>query len=391
MTNQTDQDNSFEPASDGITSRRRLWIETGLVIAFWTCLFLLTMGERAVGPDRPSSLWSKGLAHTAFENVLWLLATPGFFWLTRRYSLEQATWSRSLPLYLAAAFGAAVAVDYVSHVLFPVFPQPYTLARSLSWLGFIEEFIIALVVLMAGVARAYFLQFQARQKEALRYKAQASALQAQLADARLSALRMQINPHFLFNTLNSISSLADESPEAVQRIVARLSALLRRALEGDANQEVPLAKELSFIRDYLEIQRVRFDEQLEVVEHTDENVQDALVPDLILQPLVENAIKHGATAANGHAARIVLGARRDPDSDRLVLTVRDNGPGLDEGVEERAAQEGRVGLANTRKRLDALYGAEASLDLTNAPEGGLIATITLPYHTAADLRSTPNA
>lgn len=365
-------------------SQRRLWVETGLVIAFWTCLFLLTIGERAANPHGPSALWSKGLLHTAFENALWLLATPGFFWLTRRFRLDRSTWMRSILMYFGAASGVAVAVDYLSHVLVPVFSEPYTLARSLVGLGFIEELIIALVVVVAGVARAYFLRFQERQQEALRYKAEASALQAQLSDAKLEALRMQINPHFLFNTLHSVGTLAGRDPKGVQRIVARLSSLLRRVLEGEAKQEVSLEKEFSFIRDYLEIQRVRFADRLEVTEDLEDGLQDALVPDLILQPLVENAIKHGVDEDPLH---IVLRARRDREAGQLVLTVCDNGPGLGEEDVEHAAQEGRVGLANIRKRLDALHDQGATLDLTNAPEGGLIATIRLPYYTAADLRT----
>jgi signal transduction histidine kinase len=363
---------------------RRLWVETGVVVAFWVCVFLLTIGERATGPGAPSSLWSLGLIHTAFENVLWLAVTPAFFWLTRRFGLERGTWPGSVLLYLGTAFGLAVAIDYTSHALFPVFQQPYTLARSLWELGFIEEFSIALVVLMAGVGRAYFLQFQERRREALRYKAEAGTLQAQLSDARLEALRMQINPHFLFNTLHSISTLAGRDPKGVQRMIARLSSLLRRVLEGEARQEVPLEEELSFIRDYLEIQRIRFEGRLAVSEDIEDGLKDALVPDLILQPLVENAIKHGA---DGGSLRLGLRARRDREAGQLVLAVSDDGPGIDENDVAEAAEDGRVGLANIRKRLESLYGPDAALDLSNAPEGGLVATLRLPYHTATELRT----
>ena len=376
------------PSSDADTAngviRRRLWVETGVVVAFWVCVFLLTIGERATGPGAPSSLWSLGLVHTAFENVLWLAVTPGFFWLTRRFGLERGTWPGSVLLYLGTAFGLAVAIDYTSHALFPVFQRPYTLAQSLWGLGFIEEFSIALVVLMAGVGRAYFLQFRERRQEALRYKAEAGTLQAQLSDARLEALRMQINPHFLFNTLHSISTLAGQDPKGVQRMIARLSSLLRRALEGEATQEVPLEEELSFIRDYLDIQQIRFEGRLQVAEDVEDGLQDALVPDLILQPLVENATKHGS---DGGSLQITLRARRDREAGQLVLTVADDGPGLNNGDVERAAEDGRVGLANVRKRLDSLYGPSAALDLTNAADGGLVATVRLPYHTAAELRT----
>jgi len=372
-----------EGSTGGGAIPRRRWVEAGVVVAFWGCVFLLTIGERATGPGAPSSWGSLGLVHTAFETVLWLAVTPGFFWLTRRFGLERATWPGAVLLYLGVAFGVAVAVDYTSHVLLPVFRRPYTLAQSLSGLGFIEEFSIALVVLMAGVGRAYFLQFRERRQEALRYKAEAGVLQAQLSDARLEALRMQINPHFLFNTLHSISTLAGRDPKGVQRMIARLSSLLRRALEGEATQEVPLEEELSFIRDYLEIQRIRFEGRLAVSEDVEDGLQDALVPDLILQPLVENAIKHGS---DGGPLRITLRARREREAGQLVLAVSDSGPGLDEGDMERAAQDGRVGLDNIRKRLDSLYGGDAALDLANGPDGGVVATLRLPYHTAAERR-----
>ena len=380
-------DQSTEPIlSPPIVDRGRtgrLWIEAVVVVAFWACVFLLTIGERATGPNAPSSWWSLGLVHTAFETVLWLLATPGFFWLSHRFNLERTTWLWSVPLYLGAAFVGAVAIDYTSHILFPVFSQPYTLARSLTGFGFIEELSIALVVLIAGVARAYFLRFQERREEALRYKAEAGALQVQLSDARLEALRMQINPHFLFNTLHSISTLAGRDPKGAQRMIARLSSLLRRVLDGETQQEVPLEKELSFIRDYLEIQRIRFEGRLDVSEDIEDGLQDALVPDLILQPLVENAIKHGSDDGSLH---ITLRARCDRAAGQLVLVVRDNGPGIDADDGEPAAKDGGVGLPNIRQRLDSLYGSGATLDLSNASDAGLVATIRLPYHTATELR-----
>jgi hypothetical protein len=159
MTDPSTEHIFSHPAFDG-RSTNRLWIEAVVVVAFWACVFLLTIGERATGPNAPSSLWSLGLVHTAFETVLWLFATPGFFWLTHRFNLERTTWLWSVPLYLGMAFVGAVAIDYTSHVLFPVFQQPYTLARSLAGLGFIEEFSIAVVVVIAGVARAYYLRFR---------------------------------------------------------------------------------------------------------------------------------------------------------------------------------------------------------------------------------------
>lgn len=170
-------------------------------------------------------------------------------------------------------------------------------------------------------------------------------------------------------------------PQGVQRMIARLSTLLRYALESTSTQEVSLGRELEFLDDYLEIQRIRFEDRLEVDIDLEAAVVDAQVPSLVLQPLVENAVKHGASNAEG-VGRVEVEARREGAD--LVLEVRDNGPGL---AEEDFRTEG-VGLANTRQRLENLYGAEQSLTLTPREESGVLARIRLPYHTESDFRAT---
>ena len=164
-------------------------------------------------------------------------------------------------------------------------------------------------------------------------------------------------------------------------MIARLSELLRYTLEGAEEQEVPLDQELTFLQRYLEIMQIRFQGRLEVETHVDPNVLDALVPNLILQPLVENAVKHGVSKADG-AGRIEIRARRE--AERVVLSVRDDGPGL---VSEAVSGEEGVGLRNTRARLAQLYGPAHHLMLRAADGGGLVAEVVLPYHTRADLRA----
>jgi sensor histidine kinase YesM len=244
---------------------------------------------------------------------------------------------------------------------------------------FLNQFLIYLAVLAAGFAREYFLRDQQRAREAIELARQTAALQAQLADARLDALRMQLNPHFLFNTLHAVSALVERDPGGVRRMIARLSELLRHTMDSDAPNEVPLRDELSILRRYIEIMEIRFQGRLTVTAQIDDAALDALVPNLVLQPIVENALEHGAARASADG-RIEITARLD-DGERLVLTVRDNGPGV-----ERNAGAG-VGLANTRARLEQLYGDEASLSLTSATGGGAISEIVLPFHTASDLRT----
>ena len=205
-------------------------------------------------------------------------------------------------------------------------------------------------------------------------------LHRQLVEARLDALRMQLNPHFLFNTLHTISALIHENPEAADRVVARLSELLRQSLDQSKTQEVPLYQELAFLDRYLEIEKTRFAERLDVQRNIEPNVQEALVPFLILQPLVENAIRHGIEQRE-ERGKLIIGARRD--NGVLELSVSDNGSGLPE--DDDAPRE-RIGLSNTRSRLHHLYGDNQKLELKGVPGGGLEARITIPYRTQAEAR-----
>jgi LytS/YehU family sensor histidine kinase len=184
---------------------------------------------------------------------------------------------------------------------------------------------------------------------------------------------MQLQPHFLFNTLHSISALMHRDVEAADRMLTRLSDLLRLTLESASTPEVPLSRELDFLDAYLEIQQTRFEERLEVVRDIDPLALDALVPNLLLQPLVENAIRHGV-ANRTTGGRVEISARRE--NGRLTLSVRDDGPGLSPN-----AGQG-VGLSNTRARLEHLYGEAQSLALANDPAGGVRVTVVAPYRSA---------
>jgi sensor histidine kinase YesM len=203
---------------------------------------------------------------------------------------------------------------------------------------------------------------------ALRLRDRGTALEADLTRARLDALQSQLRPHFLFNTLNAISVLTAEDAEKARRMVVRLGSLLRRSLD-EAHHEVPLHQELAFLNEYLDIQRMRFGDRLSVDMAIDPDVMNDRVPVLLLQPLVENAIKHGASDDDGTATIHIKAAR---DNGRLQITVQDRGPG------PNGAQEG-VGLRNTRQRLHALYGEGTTLSLRKA-EGACV-EIRMPFTT----------
>src|ERR1700724_2388633 len=197
----------------------------------------------------------------------------------------------------------------------------------------------------------------------------ASRLEAQLAQAQLSALKMQLHPHFLFNTLNSISALLHGDVEAADRMVARLGDFLRLTLENSETQEVTLDQELEFLQCYLDIELTRFQDGLRVEFDIAPETRDALTPNLILQPLVENAIRHGI-AHRIEPGRVEI--RSERHGDRLHIEVRDDGPGF-------ASNTPGIGLSNTRARLERLYGSGYVLQLSNGTQNGAVVILEIPF------------
>jgi LytS/YehU family sensor histidine kinase len=207
----------------------------------------------------------------------------------------------------------------------------------------------------------------------------AAQLEAQLALAQVQALKMQVHPHFLFNTLHAVTVLIREDPTAATRVVTRLGDLLRLTLSRATTAQVSFRRELEILTLYLEIERTRFHDRLEITYDVEPATLGATVPDLILQPLVENAIRHGVSpnAGTGH-----IDVRSHRDGDWLILEIRDNGTGLPHG---RVRPDG-IGLTTTRARLERLYGDHQQLTLENLPAGGCVARIRIPFHLMADDR-----
>jgi two-component sensor histidine kinase len=203
----------------------------------------------------------------------------------------------------------------------------------------------------------------------------ASQLESELARAQVQILEMQLQPHFLFNTLNSIMVLIRQDPDLASRMVARLSEFLRLTLDSAGMQEVTLRRELEFLEKYLHIERIRFGDRLQIEQHVDPAVLDALVPNLILQPIVENAIRHGVSRRRGQAVISVSAARAHGS---VTLHVRDNGVGLPTRT-GGGVKEG-IGIRNTRQRLRHLYGDDFAFSLDSPPEGGVDVVLTFPFH-----------
>lgn len=372
---------------------RRRWIEILAIWLFWTFLAVLVAAGKLLDPRLAAhhpALVQRQVLHVFSEFYTWALLTPVIFWLSRRLTFDRPRWTGRLLLHFAIGLGVALLVEIWADFLYfyvyqlPWRRGPFNLFAGIQHFWFINEIVTYFAVLAAGFARDYFIRYQQHQKETMQLRAQAADLQARLTEARLQALRMQLNPHFLFNTLHAISALVERDPKGVRHMIARLSELLRYTLDGNSAQEVPLAQELHFLQDYLDIQQIRFQGRLEVKQEVDPNVLDALVPNLILQPIVENAIKHGVDRLET-TGRITL--RAWCEGEQLWLCVRDNGPGLSG---DGRWQEG-LGLRNTRARLEGLYGDAYRLELRQPPEGGVEVCIRLPYHTVSDLRVTVHA
>jgi two-component sensor histidine kinase len=366
--------------------------ELVLIVAFWTLMAALTFGNRLLDPRQLGfqvTNPSAPLALAFISSYLWALLTPLVFWLSARFLADHRHRVVGAFLLLAVGFAIAIALGMIGEEMRSAL-MPFPVRRGgrgggppgYAWLRpwFLNDFIIYLGVLAAGLARAYSFRYRRQREESLRVAAQ---LRAQLAEARLDALRMQLDPHFLFNTLHAISSLVERDPRGVRRMISRLSELLRHTIEGPSEQEISLQQELDLLRRYLEIMEVRFQGKLEITMDVQERAMNALVPNLILQPIVENAIKHGVSKTEG-IARIALRARIE--GSQLTLSVENNAPLAEVGTGNVAGTG--VGVRNTRARLSHLYGDDQSFDLRGGDDGLTIAEIRLPYHTRADLRTS---
>lgn len=300
----------------------------------------------------------------------WGVLAPLIFWVCRRFPVEPNRWKRSLGAHVPAAF---VLISLYNLIRWALSYIPWIDEKPIPWrelmLGqFFLTFLSYIALVSVYQAWRNYQRFQERELRA-------SQLKTDLARAELQALKMQLQPHFLFNTLNAISTLVHRDPDKADEMITQLSELLRMTLDHGGVQEVTLKEELDFLQRYLDIQQMRFQDRLTVRLDAPSQLLDARVPNQILQPIVENAIKHGLDARPG-AGIIEISSRRE--NNQLVVSVRDDGPGL----KDVAAREG-VGLTNTRARLRSLYGRAAGLDLQNHRDGGLVVVLTIPQRTDA--------
>jgi sensor histidine kinase YesM len=311
-------------------------------------------------------------------SYLWALATPLVLWASARLPIERNNWLRSSLLHVPISILLSVFLTALGHICLWLY-WSYPAGKQFSFenmsrfvvANFSEGIGIYLLIALTSYAYDYYRRYREGQLITLQ-------LEAQLSQAQLQALKMQLHPHFLFNTLHSISALLNKDVEAARKMITRLGDFLRLTLENSGSQEVTLKQEMEFLRCYLEIERIRFQNRLVTRMDLGEKTLDAKVPNLILQPIVENAIRYGI-APRSTPGLLEIEAKQL--NGMLRIQVRDNGPGLPEHRTSQNQFKKGLGLANTETRLKRLYGADHLFDLTNDPAGGLIVTLEIPFHT----------
>jgi signal transduction histidine kinase len=322
--------------------------------------------------------------------MAWAPLTPLIFAAAHRFPFRREQLAKSIVIHLLLAMAMSAVIEIAllqAGFVLQRYIEPEVMARMpRNWVQMYSAAVLSRVVSGAftyaavlGVATtlAYHRRFREREVSA-------AQLEAQLALAQVQALKMQVHPHFLFNTLHAVTVLIREDPTAATRVVTRLGDLLRLTLSRATTAQVSFRRELEILTLYLEIERTRFHDRLEITYDVQPATLGALVPDLILQPLVENAIRHGVSP-NAGTGRIDVRSRRD--GDWLVLEIRDNGMGLPEA---HALREG-IGLTTTKARLERLYGTRQELVLANLPGGGCVARIRIPFQPASDERQNAAA
>ena len=311
----------------------------------------------------------------------WAVLVPVILWLARRFRFGRHTWPRAAAAHAAGVVGVTLAHAVLTVSGQVVLLDTFAAGRNAEWWPLFKELFFLnfdweMMTYWAVVGLSHALDFH---RESQERELTAAHLETRLAEAQLQALQRQLHPHFLFNTLNTISALMHRDTEAADRMLERLSDLLRLTLDRISVQQVRLKDELDFIEKYLEIERARFGDRLQVHFAVDPGTLDAHVPTLLLQPLVENAVRHGIAPKVG-GGRVEVSGRREGDLLRLV--VSDNGFGLPADTLQ-AFNEG-VGLSNTRSRLEHLYGDRHTFEFHRPPGGGLAVSVVIPFSTTVE-------
>jgi len=356
---------------------QRRWFRALLCIVAWTifALFLSSQMYLAYSRGETPIQYKRIFFVELIYAYVWAGLTPLILLLARRFPIERRNWPRTIVVHLGASLLMGITTRALHDLMLFFFVAGYSsrfsLTKLLMNIYFMTDYGAMIYWLILLVSYAFNFQRRYREEEV-----RATRLEAQLAQAQLQALKMQLQPHFLFNTLHSVSALVHKSPAAADKMIARLGDFLRQTLENGGAQEVSLQQELEFLKCYLEIERIRFEDRLTVQMNIDPQTLDAQLPNLILQPIVENAIRHGISPRTA-PGRIEIEARRY--NGILHVQVTDNGPGLSTDSNTGTIFKEGVGLANTQARLKQLYGDDHRLDLANTAKGGLTVILEIPF------------
>jgi len=371
-----------------IKVRRRRWVRLALILAIWTFIGLVFTFQgyfTSYRSERPM-LFTESLYMQMSWAYLFALATPLVLFAAARLPIEKNNWVRSALLHIPISIILSGLVTALGRVIIWLrfgYPMGKPLTMESMWRFVVSNFSegigIYLLIALSYYAYSYYQRYREGRLRTLQ-------LEAQLSHAQLQALKMQLHPHFLFNTLHAISALLNKDVEAARKMITRLGDFLRLTLENSGSQEVTLQQEMEFLRCYLEIERIRFQNRLVTRMDISPQSLEAKVPNLILQPIVENAIRHGI-APRSTTGLLEIEAKRLNGT--LRIKVRDNGPGLPEHRTSDNLIKKGLGLANTETRLERLYGADHLFDLSNDPAGGLIVTLEIPFHTDGSASSQP--
>jgi sensor histidine kinase YesM len=338
----------------------------GLAI-FTTLAFFFASAQYLDSAYRDNASWSRSVRFSLAEWWPWAILAPLILWGSWRFTFQKGRRFKSVLAHGPACLLVVFIKQLTQSAVIPLLIPSYRFVFNLNTSGILSSLLMYWLIFSVALG----LEWQRRSRDRERRNSQ---LETQLAQAQLHVLKMQLHPHFLFNTLHAISTLMHRDVEAADRMMSRLSDLLRLSLEQFGVQKTSLRQELDFLRRYLEIEQIRFGERLDVTLDIEPQALDATVPSFILQPLVENAVRHGISP-RARGGTIILRAERD--NGHLSLEVQDDGVGRSH--ETTTPRREGVGLSNTRARLLQLYGDEAALDLVDPEAGGLTVSLTIPY------------
>lgn len=365
-------DSMNESVHEPVLSRRL--VRFGLIWGVWTivALFFSTQVYIMYYSERQPIPYARSFLVQASACYLWALATPLVLWLSRRFRIDRNNWLRRVALHFLfslALVTTLLALHFLTYMPLIGRAGLITPFRLFGYLYYnLDRWL--LVYWFICVMSHAFNYYNSYRKGELK----ASQLHIQLVQSQLEALKMQVQPHFLFNTLHSISALLNKDTEAARKMITRLGDFLRLTLENSGSMEVTLQQEIEFLNGYLEIERIRFQDRLTTHINVDPEVLDVRVPNLILQPIVENAMRHAIGNSISGRVEITAAARNGV----VRIEVKDNGPGIHIDRTLEAGRGKGLGLANTQARLVGLYGDAARFELTNDPSGGLVVALEIP-------------